>query len=87
MLGTVQHSRTAMPQISAADNGLVYPSTAANSMGSIASLVSAGLLPQGNGTAQQAMPQHSLGHLAALLDLPTAGRTATALMMPTSIPY
>lgn len=54
-------------------------------MGSIASLVSAGLLPQSSGVMTQALPQGSLGHLAALLDLPH-GSTSTAALMPSFTP-
>ena len=81
MLGAVAPNRSTISQLPGTNAGLAF------SMGSIASLVSAGLLPHGTGTTPQAVPQQSLGHLAALLDLPTAGRTATAVMMPTSIPY
>ena len=65
---------------------VVFPAAApSNSMGSIASLVSAGLLPQSSGVMTQALPQGSLGHLAALLDLPH-GSTSSAIMMQTSLP-
>lgn len=49
-----------------------------NPMGSIASLVSAGLLPQGSASSAPALPQASLGHLAALLDLPRSSAHGAA---------
>ena len=87
MLGTVASNRSTNCQLPGTNAGLAFSTAAGNSMGSIASLVSAGLLPQGTDATPQAMQQQSLGHLAALLDLPNPGRTATAIMMPTSIPY
>lgn len=70
----------------ARNTSLMFPAAVANPMGSIASLVSAGLLPQTSGVLPQALPQGSLGHLAALLDLPHGNQSST-VMMPTSVPY
>ncbi|KAL0040007.1 hypothetical protein WJX79_002103 [Trebouxia sp. C0005] len=64
---------------------LMLPTAGSNPMGSIASLVSAGLLPQSSGVMTQTLPQGSLGHLAALLDLPH-GSSSTAAMMPSFTP-
>ena len=64
---------------------LTLPTAGSNPMGSIESLVSAGLLPQSSGLMTQAVPQGSLGQLAALLDLPH-GSSSTAALMPSFTP-
>jgi len=43
------------------------------------------LLPQSSGVMTQTLPQGSLGHLAALLDLPH-GSSSTDAMMPSFTP-
>ena len=93
MLGAVQPGmptasilpNSASPVMYSASNGLCNP------MGSIESLVSAGLLPQGSVTSSQgsmnsthALPQASLGHLAALLDLPHSSALVAGTSMQAS---
>ena len=52
---------------------------AANHMGSIASLVSAGLLPHSHAAAPQALPVSSLRHFSALLDMPISSGVGSTM--------
>ena len=93
MLGAIQPG---MPTASILPNGAspsMYSACNAvsNAMGSIESLVSAGLLPQGSLSSSQgslksshALPQTSLGHLAALLDLPHSSALVAGTSMQVS---
>lgn len=73
----------AMP---AQSSKLIFPSNHAmpagptpSDMGSIASLVSAGLLPQTSTAGPQALPVASLGHFSALLDMPISSRVGSTM--------
>ena len=85
MMGPMQSNPRFMSSSAPRTMPLTFPTAGSNPMGSIASLVSAGLLPQSSGVMTQALPQGSLGHLAALLDLPH-GSTSTAALMPSFTP-
>lgn len=86
MMGSIQSNPGLMSTPTARSTPLMYPTAGTNPMGSIASLVSAGLLPQSSGVMTQTLPQgSSLGHLAALLDLPH-GSSSTAALMPSFTP-
>lgn len=85
MLGAIQPGMATASMLPTGTSPSMYSTRAvSNPMGSIESLVSAGLLPQaslsssqGSLTSSHALPQASLGHLAALLDLPrSSGLTA-----------
>lgn len=85
MMGSMQSNPGLVSTPTARSTPLMLPTAGSNPMGSIASLVSAGLLPQSSGVMTQTLPQGSLGHLAALLDLPH-GSSSTAAMMPSFTP-
>lgn len=78
MLGAIQPGMATASMLPTGTSPSMYSARAvSNPMGSIESLVSAGLLPQaslnssqGSLSSSHALPQTSLGHLAALLDLP-----------------
>lgn len=92
MLGSMQPGIPAASILPNTSATMVYPAPtpASNPMGSIESLVSAGLLPQGSGNASQhlsqTLPKASLGHLAALLDLPQSNGLASGMVMQASGP-
>ncbi len=85
MMGSMQSNPGLVSTPTARSMPLMFPTAGSNPMGSIASLVSAGLLPQSSGVMTQTLPQGSLGHLAALLDLPH-GSSSTDAMMPSFTP-
>lgn len=84
MLGTIQPGMGIASILPTVTAPVSYSASraASNPMGSIESLVSAGLLPQGSMSSTQALPQASLGHLAALLDLPRSSALGAASHMP-----
>ena len=83
MLGAIQPGMPTAPVLPNSASPMMYSATSGvcNPMGSIESLVSAGLLPQGSTNLAHALPQTSLGHLAALLDLPRSNALVTGLSM------
>ena len=85
MMGSMQSNPGLVSNPTARSTPLMFPTAGSNPMGSIASLVSAGLLPQSSGVMTQTFPQGSLGHLAALLDLPHCS-SSTAALMPSFTP-
>ena len=85
MMGSMQSNPGFVSTPIARNTPLMFPTAGSNPMGSIASLVSAGLLPQSSGVMTETLPQGSLGHLAALLDLPH-GSSSTAALMPSFTP-
>ena len=92
MLGSMQPGIAAASILPNTSSTLVYPvpTPASNPMGSIESLVSAGLLPHRGGNLSQhlsqTLPKASLGHLAALLDLPQSSGLAAGMHMQASGP-
>lgn len=86
ILGTMQPGMATGSVLPTGTASVSYSASHAvsNPMGSIASLVSAGLLPQGSATSAPTLPQASLGHLAALLDLPCSSSHGAASHMQAS---
>ena len=93
MLGAIQPCMPTTSPLPTNASPLIYsaPHAVPNPMGSIESLVSAGLLPQGSLNSSQgslnlsqALPQASLGHLAALLDLPRSSGPVAGVPMQAS---
>lgn len=90
MVGALQlgMAANAMPT-TAQSNSYVFPpnssvpaapaSLTSNHMGSIASLVSAGLLPQSNTAVPSALPVASLGQFSALLDMPISSGVGSTM--------
>lgn len=87
MVGALQLGMTSntMPVTAPSSNfmfpphSLVPAAPTSSHMGSIASLVSAGLLPQSNAAVPSALPNTSLGHFSALLDMPISSGAGSTM--------